>query len=101
MSEMIERVARTLARDHGKQYEPFPRKIGNVVPSLDAYVDSVWKGFAPSARLAIAAMREPTQKQISAAIMSFPPWGGHGNGPPPSEADMWRAMIDAALKEGS
>jgi hypothetical protein len=53
----------------------------------------------PFARAAIAAMREPTKEQLSAAIMSFPPWGGHGESSAPSEDDMWRAMIDAALKE--
>lgn len=52
-------------------------------------------------RASIKDMREPTQTQVSRAEMSFPPWGGHGEGPAPSTADMWRAMVDARLAESA
>lgn len=79
MSEsMIERVARALAEEDGDLYE------ANAV---------FWKGMA---RAAIKAMREPTEAMERAG--DIPGWDdavsiGHS-------ADVWRAMIDAALSEG-
>ena len=61
--------------------------------------DSIRAAYRHLARAAVAAMREPSQQQMSTANLSFPPWGGHGEGPAPSQADMWRAMIDAILRE--
>lgn len=84
-SEMVKRVAQTLAKLEGLYIDDFEDR--SALPTLSR------------ARAAIAAMREPTHDQLSRATLSFPPWGGHGEGPAPSQSDMWRAMIDAALEE--
>lgn len=75
MSEMIERVARALAKQ-------------------DAYPDlpnePAWPGWREVARAAIAAMREPTEAMRIK--------GRYANEMSDATAT-WRAMIDAALLE--
>lgn len=99
--DMVERVARAIGMETcgdapgyldeliqhpaAKSWEP---------PSMPR-----WHQWTDHARAAIEAMREPTAQQMRTASMTFPPWGGHGEASAPSQADMWRAMIDAALSE--
>ncbi len=65
---MVERVARVLAieADHNN-----------------------WEEFVPDARMAILAMREPTEAMLSA--LPYP-------GPEDYPTAIWQAMIDEALK---
>lgn len=70
---MIERVARALCG-----HDP----------------DKYWQLFVPGAQAAIKAMREPTEEMIFAPDMSSL------DARDQSTAEIWQAMIDAALKEG-
>jgi hypothetical protein len=69
MSEMVERVARELAvaADHAN-----------------------WEEFVPDARMAIRAMREPTEKMLKEGNRSTT--DGRG------AEESWPTMIDEALK---
>ena len=72
MSEMVERVAKALAREYDR----------------DPETDNVGLGTQLStamARAAIAAMREPTEAMLYAGWQE--------------DSSIWRAMIDAALKD--
>ena len=70
MNDMVERVARAIIRE-------FPG-------------DCAWGDAVAMARAAIAAMREPTEAIRDAA--------GKLISTQHLQADIWRAMIDAALK---
>ena len=82
MSEMVERVARIIFEE--------------------AMYSGTWSGASPGlrdkcfdiARTAIAAMREPTLSMLMAAndLPGAAPWGD------PLPVDLWRSMIDEALK---
>lgn len=89
MSEMVERVAKAICEWNGKT--TWTEAIEGQPYSLSA------DHYRIIARAAIAAMREPTRAQLSHASMAIGPWGGHGEPSAPSEAQVWRAMIDAAL----
>lgn len=74
MSEMIERVARALAKADG---------------TPDCEIDDFWHAFEIDARTAIEAMREPTGAMYTA---------GEKKAEAGSGADwIYRAMIDTAL----
>lgn len=78
-ASMIERVALALLADeHGPDLQP------NDVPNL-------WPAFVQQARVAIAAMRKPTEDMVSAGLDADV---GHY-----SATGVWEAMIDAALGE--
>ena len=81
MSEMIERVARTLCMqlqiDEGFSAESAAR----------AATSNMWKNYRNAARMAIEAMREPTQAMLQALNNC----GGDTDA-------IWPAMIDEALK---
>jgi len=85
MSGMIERVARAMCRKWLEMdYEG---------ENVDHLVEREWSGWAPTARAAIAAMREMNGAMLSAGCRA--PWvesiaGVHG---------IYVAMIDAALAE--
>lgn len=88
MSEMIERVARAMLADELKNDgDPF---------NLGETVDSVWDGEADIwlryARAAIAEMRELTDLMGLGLPADYRP-GSHSAG------DIWRSLIDAALKD--
>ena len=89
--DMVERVARAIRDAMGAR--PWEEMDDPSSSEPTWYRDNAML----VARTAIAALREPTQQQMSSANMRFPPWGGHGEASAPSQADMWRAMIDAAL----
>ena len=92
MSEMIERVARSIC--------------GTMSGAGD---DHQWEMFVDEARAAIEAMREPTEAQLEAAeniVVGFDDFAcGDGNiylgipGYPQKARDVWAALVDAALKE--
>ena len=87
MSEMIERVARALEADY----------IRTSGVRLD--MNPSWAPFRQSARAAIEAMREPTDKMLTAGGSVD---AGHAWSPKKelvaSPGSVWTAMIDEALK---
>jgi hypothetical protein len=62
-------------------------------PALERYADAHWKMYLTAAEMAIAALREPTEAMIEAAVLS----PGDGNLGVDAK-NTWKAMIDAALK---
>jgi hypothetical protein len=92
MGEMIERVARALFEKGPSHTRPAPGW---------EYLTEDWKeAFRSTARVAMEAMREPIETMVNAADNSFewgPPMAGPLNDALPGP--VWRAMIDAALKE--
>lgn len=89
MSEMIKRVARSLARSAWNRMEaadsPFaqnkyPRGAGQ-------YCDERWAAYETDAQAAIEAMREPTDEMESALLKSG------------DDYEIWPNMIAAALGE--
>jgi len=85
MTEMVERVARAICRNSGEEME---------VPGLELYVVDHWLAHRDDARAAIEAMREPTAWMDEAPMRSgmIDDLGSF------TAAEVWRAMIDAALK---
>jgi predicted RNA methylase len=75
MSEMIDRVARELCLALYDKDTTFPMVAAQ-----------------KAARAAIAAMREPTEAMIEGTNYPNTTWDS-------GDADVWRAMIDAALKD--
>jgi hypothetical protein len=93
---MVERVARALCLTTFSD----PDALILVDPDgPDRSFVPLWKEYVPEARIAIKAMRAPTEAMIDA---------GHENVIAPAYVDatmcdpetVWAAMIDAALKEG-
>jgi hypothetical protein len=95
MSEMVERVARVLAR----HYDLLEHGVAS---------DATWQGWTDAARAAIEAMREPTDAMLDApgdllcAIGDQAEYegkfmAGFDDIEDASEA-IWKQMIDAALK---
>ena len=78
MSEMVERVAMALCDERWR----------GDWPKLNEGEREDWRG---AARAAIAAMREPIEAMINSAHDRI---AGEGE-----IADVWRAMIDEALRE--
>jgi len=76
MSEMIERVARTLCVANGEDPDKPSGAFGEW-----------WKSYENEARAAIEAMREPTDVMVGAAV-SYKSAG---------VIDIWQTMIDFAL----
>lgn len=97
MSEMVERVARRICRAaimgvRTIEGEPNLAESG----MLDRLVEDKWEAYAPIARAAIEAMREPTNEMIAAGYDEEKV--GYGPDGVPAEL-VWEAMIDAALGE--
>ena len=80
MSEMVERVARALAKKMRNSATVDNGDLGHVI--VDDLFDMRYV-----ARAAIAAMREPTEAMLDA-----------GWGPSDLPSDKWRAMVSEALK---
>lgn len=80
MSEMVERVARAICGD--------PNDDGR----------NVLEVHRQRARLAIAAMREPTEAMVEAGVRLGCPEGGGGDITASEATDTWQKMIDEALK---
>lgn len=94
MSEMVERVARSLCVED----EHDPDKVNLYRPRTPGVTDETrnWMAYVDGARAAIAAMREPKMDLIWAAERAQPKGGIMLSGA--EKRDFWNAMIDAALK---
>jgi hypothetical protein len=89
MSEMVERVARALCVDaHSGRLSP--DAIMTCGPRSEIGKPA-WRLFEDRARVAIAAMREPTEAMVDAQMRKV--------GYLQSSPDGYRAMIDEALRE--
>lgn len=94
MTTMIEKVARALAAKH---YADRFSKAAND-EHVNMNVDGNWPIFTDDAKVAIQAMREPSEKVLDAGLMVFCELDGVCS----SEFvlnEVHKAMIDAALKE--
>src|SRR5262249_20179530 len=90
---MVERVARAIARAHGKRRANTDSAYFHAnYPTVDKYVDQMWPVHADDARTAIEAMREPTEGMLNPGN---PPYRFY----PTEMRELWIAMIDAALAE--
>ena len=95
MNEMVERVARALCRAAAINAYP----VVDPGPVLDAIVEAAWEypKWEEYARVAIAAMREPTiQMQQSSSDLTSVLLGTPLDGL--SATTFYQAMIDEALK---
>lgn len=93
--EMIERVARALCRADGN-----PRDIrigGPLGDKTETQIDKIWFAWLRPAYAAIVATREPTVAMSKAGDLAARGQGAHDCEVPMS--DVWRAMVDAALRE--
>ena len=84
--EMVERVARALADEELPQ-------CGGANSNAFATGRPAWTYFTRKAKVAIAAMREPTEAMTKGSEWLYPRY----DDPHESHEDVWRAMIDAAL----
>ena len=101
MSEMVERVARAV-------FEAIPHQDARVKDKVRYFTWESYCEEAPTfaeqirgqARAAIAAMREPTNTMVAAALDANLDiyWGYYADERPGGPDGPWRAMIDAALK---
>lgn len=91
MSEMVERVARTLAKIDGFDPDEDPNYVDGKIYTQVAHPPGtrLWNRYERKARAAIAAMREPTKAMHDA--------GSHGYNDALATV-IWQAMIDEALK---
>ncbi len=78
MSEMVERVARAMCMADG-EIPDFPSHTTN---------EPFWTYYCDMARVAIEAMREPTEAMRAAGYIVTVD----------DETDVWQTMIDASLK---
>lgn len=94
MSEMIERVARAICKAQGIDDADARAQLH---PAGEV---ALWETRTPEALAAIQAMREPTEAMTSSIYDKdfdiF--WAYRANGSPGAPGDVWRAMIDEALK---
>jgi hypothetical protein len=94
MSEMVERVARSIFGSMFTVFEEWLDETGGFDPSrLGPITAQRWFDCQDAARAAIAAMREPT-KEILFALQDRPDLAAGTVLP-----DLWRAMIGELLKE--
>ena len=92
---MVERVARAICRAGGKNPD-------EVMLSLGGEKTLMWEAFEDVARAAIEAMREPTEAMTAAGsrVDVWHSWCAAGERiVDDSAGDVYRGMIDAALKD--
>lgn len=104
---MIERMARALCIKAGADPDSLWAAPENGEPSLVMNIARAggpqwpaWRWWAPSARVAIEAMREPTPAMVEAGggeCCNTERWDDQSYEPPA----IWRDMIDAALADGA
>jgi hypothetical protein len=97
MGEMIERVARALAKRHGDNWDDLPNNKGHWIRERGQFngrfrdVNERFRcDYLDEAQAAIEAMREPTQEMIDACDINIPTEG--------TITGIWDDMISAALK---
>ena len=92
MSEMIERVAMAIAADIEDGFPRFTQQRWDELTELSR------AAMRQRARVAITAMREPTEAMINVDV----PLGGYGWSDndcySADPAQVWQAMVDEALK---
>lgn len=92
MTEMIERIARALCRDDGLDPDSDWTAGKAAYRDLPQEMKAMWSCYEPKARLAIEAMREPTDAMEQAFLRACDLSG----------ACLWktayRTLIDAALE---
>ncbi len=87
MSDMVEHVAKQL-------FEKGPR--GNRPAAIWQLLDDDWKeAFRTTARIAIKAMREPTEAMLQCGFNTHQSWN---LGDKDDLAAAWRGMTDEALR---
>lgn len=67
------------------------------LPLASAGVEAFWRDWIEPARIAIGAMREPTEAMALEGLQTLP----FGPSSPAMATVCYRAMIDAALSEGA
>ena len=99
MNEMVERVARAICAADGKDPDADWRDVGPVMLMVAVEHPENWHHYVKQAKSAITAMREPTEAMVGASRdMPGTFDGGFFDAPEDCVADIWRAMIDAAMK---
>lgn len=92
MSTMIERVARAIRRKYN-------------IEIFDRDEEDGWEYSLDQARAAIEAMREPTENMLDYGACYEDPQNEYKHNPLYDEGDLsrdvYKAMIDAALKESA
>ena len=89
--EMVERVARALARKTWKQQRSVDENR-----TADEYVDACWRLYAEDAATAIDALMEPTEAMLRAG--DRPGWDDSVT--VGLALEIWQAMLRAALSQG-
>lgn len=98
VSEMVERIARKICcqagenPDHTIAVHEIVGHRGGSSPAI--YYRPIWRSYEATVRIVIAEMWEPTCAIVSAMSRIHPDDDGDRE-----HAAMWRAGIDAALKE--
>jgi len=93
---MVEKVARALAYEAHENANDYSSE-----KELSSFIDFIWSSYVPTARAAIAAMREPTEGMKMAVDKAEDDLGiCHEAYEHIDWYDAWPAAIDAALKEG-
>ena len=101
MSEMVERIARAIAKRHGDDFDAIPADKYEWTQNHGQFggrfrdVNEPYKvDYLDMAAAAIEAMREPTD-----AMCNAPTWyDGDESFTPGDAKDVWDQMIDEALK---
>lgn len=96
-SEMVERVARAMCAKWYDGEDPDASDhvgVEDYERSQRGETTKNWHLFERPARAAIEAMREPTEAMTISASKEFGPQTGDSSDP----CDVWRHMIDEALK---
>lgn len=87
MNEMVERVARAITAGRLAENR-------NLTDDQRAQqVESFWRAYVSDAKIAISAMREPTQEQYDALCATDKVWRDL------TSEIVWKTYINAALKE--
>lgn len=91
MREMVERVARALCLSKRNSPTGYPEGW------LERHVNEWWPQFIDDAKIAIAAMREPTESMLRMAVR-YGDSEGYGSMSEGDAEAAWQSMIDEALK---
>jgi hypothetical protein len=99
MNELVERVARAI---HGVDRSIMAAGgAGGTLTEWETESESARRLYRLHAKAAIAAMREPTEAMVRAGLRSDAAncLSSHGPSARAGRLDVWRAMIDVALKD--